>query len=167
MYQACAPWEAVKTITSDPAMVAKLSNSKRQKAKFEHEDFCLFCKDGGDVYQCASCPRSAHGPCSGYNEDQLEQMMFVLLLPPTRLTLFRRSYFCPHHNCTPCGRTTQEAGGLLFRCQLCPSAFCEDCLGTGEIVGVGDVLPEFLLLGMGRRAQAYYMCALPFASLPS
>lgn len=27
--------------------------------------FCMVCKDGGDVYQCASCPRSCHGPCSG------------------------------------------------------------------------------------------------------
>lgn len=48
------------------------------------------------------------------------------------------SYFCSQHSCAPCGRTTQEAGGLLFRCQLCPNAYCEDCLGADDIESIGD-----------------------------
>ncbi|KAI5479678.1 nucleosome remodeling complex ATPase subunit (Snf2h) [Pseudohyphozyma bogoriensis] len=139
---ACGSWEAVKTITSDPEMVKKLSNTKKYRSKYGHEDFCIVCKDGGDVYQCASCPRSCHGPCSGYTESELGAMM---------------SWFCQQHSCTNCGRSTQEAGGLLFRCQTCPQSFCEDCLSQGDIEPVGEVLPEFLVLGMGKRSQAYYI----------
>ncbi|KAL8276276.1 hypothetical protein RQP46_011304 [Phenoliferia psychrophenolica] len=96
---ACGSWEAVKTITSDPKQLAKLANSKKQKKKFGHEDFCM---DGGDVFQ---------------------------------------SWFCSQHSCTSCSRSTQEAGGLLFRCQTCPQSFCEDCL-HGEIEPVGEFLPD-------------------------
>lgn len=45
--QACGAWEAVKTITSDPEMVKKLANAKKSRKKFDHEDFCMVCKDGG------------------------------------------------------------------------------------------------------------------------
>lgn len=42
-------------------------------------------------------------------------------------------------------------------CQVCDVSLCEDCLGDEEIEAVGDTLPEFLVLGYGKRAQAYYM----------
>jgi hypothetical protein len=35
---------------------------------------------------------------------------------------------CPHHSCDECGRKAQAAGGLLFRCAICPHAYCEDHL---------------------------------------
>ncbi len=38
---------------------------------------------------------------------------------------------CPHHNCATCGRTTAAAGGLLFRCEMCDTAYCEDHLPDG------------------------------------
>lgn len=41
--------------------------------------FCHACKDGGDVYQCASCPRSVHGGCTTHTEAELEAMMYVSL----------------------------------------------------------------------------------------
>lgn len=37
----CGSWEAVKTITSDPEMVKKLSDAKRKRSTFEHEDVRL------------------------------------------------------------------------------------------------------------------------------
>ncbi|KAM0788448.1 hypothetical protein ACM66B_001582 [Microbotryomycetes sp. NB124-2] len=136
---------AVKTITSDAAAAKKLAGPKRQRKRFDHEDFCMVCKDGGEVYQCASCPRSCHGPCSGYAQHELDAML---------------SFFCAQHNCTICRRTTQEAGGLLFRCQCCHASYCEDCLPPDDIEPVGDVLPEFVLLGCGKRTQAYFIrCA--------
>ncbi|KAK4058436.1 hypothetical protein OIO90_000595 [Microbotryomycetes sp. JL221] len=136
---------AVKTITSDPNAAKKLAGPKRKRKRFDHEDFCMVCKDGGEVYQCASCPRSCHGPCSGHTQQELDAML---------------SFFCAQHNCTICRRTTQEAGGLLFRCQCCHASYCEDCLPPDEIEPVGDVLPEFLLLGCGKRTQAYFIrCA--------
>ncbi|GAA5963892.1 hypothetical protein JCM21900_003969 [Sporobolomyces salmonicolor] len=136
-------WEAVKTITSDPTAVEKLANTKRQKKRFDHQDFCFACKDGGEVYTCGSCPRVMHQECSGLSAKELKEVM---------------TYYCPQHSCSSCGRNTQQAGGLL--CQVCPNAHCEDCLGEGELEAVGDVLPEFLLLDYGKRAQAFYIrCA--------
>lgn len=99
LLQACGSWEAVKTITSDPEMVKKLANAKKSRKKFDHEDFCMVCKDGGefpssylrlaplsltpllppgDVFHCTSCPRSCHGPCSGFTPSELNAMMFVI-----------------------------------------------------------------------------------------
>jgi len=59
---------------------------------------------------------------------------------------------------------------VLLSCQLCPLAFCEDCLPPGDLESVGDVLPEFLLLGYGRKAQAHFirctLCLEHFAENP-
>lgn len=52
-----SPWTAVKTLTSDPKMLASLSNKKREKKKYDHQSFCLNCHDGGEVFACGSCPR--------------------------------------------------------------------------------------------------------------
>ncbi|GAA5887357.1 hypothetical protein JCM6882_002504 [Rhodosporidiobolus microsporus] len=146
-----APWEAVKTITSDPKMAAKLASPKKGRSKnFEHEEWCGTCKDGGELFLCTGCPRVYHADaCSGMSAKALASASM---------------WYCPQHYCGGCGRTTGDAGGLLFRCQTCPSAFCEDCFSAlgeeGEIEAVGDALPEFLLLGYGKRAQAYYIrCA--------
>ncbi|KAF7979907.1 hypothetical protein HWV62_40302 [Athelia sp. TMB] len=43
------------------------------------------------------------------------------------------------------------------RCQTCPQAFCEDCLPDGEIDAIGDVLPEFAVLGYMAKSNAYYI----------
>jgi len=77
---------------------------------------------------------------------------------------------CAQHSCVTCGRTTAQSGGMLFRCQTCPDAFCEDCLPEGEMDAVGDVLPEFLVLGYGQKDNAFYIrcqnCHCRFAEEP-
>ena len=35
---------------------------------------------------------------------------------------------CPHHTCVECGRKAAACGGILFRCEACPMAYCEDHL---------------------------------------
>ncbi|GAA5858503.1 hypothetical protein JCM8547_007336 [Rhodosporidiobolus lusitaniae] len=140
-----ARWEAVKTITSNPKMVEKLGNSKRDvKSKFAHEEYCHSCQDGGLLYECTGCPRVYHGGgCSGYEEEDLKSMPM---------------YYCPQHTCHECQRSTSSAGGLLFRCQLCPGAWCEDCLASDQrdVEVAGDTLPELEVLGFGKRSQAYW-----------
>lgn len=42
-------------------------------------------------------------------------------------------------------------------CRTCPLAFCEDCLPPGDLESVGDVLPEFLVLGYGRQSTAHFI----------
>jgi len=41
---------------------------------------------------------------------------------------------CPHHSCATCGRKAAAAGGLLFRCAVCPQAFCEDHLPAEALI---------------------------------
>eukprot|EP00808_Paulinella_micropora_P030077 g69080.t1 len=75
---------------------------------FEHEDFCQLCKTPGELVLCNWCPLSYHPACIGFDS-----------IP--------KGYFsCPHHSCAVCERKANEAGGLLFRCVVCPCAFCED-----------------------------------------
>ncbi|BGP46565.1 hypothetical protein JCM10450v2_002412 [Rhodotorula kratochvilovae] len=150
-------WEAVPTITSDAKATAALANPARKKRKFEHQEYCHACQDGGDVFLCTGCPRVYHaGACAG------GQSAAELARAPM--------WHCPQHRCTLCDRTTASAGGLLFRCQTCPTAFCEDCLPPSGFTALGDELPEFLLLGFGKRAQAYYIrcagCIEHFAEHP-
>ena len=38
------------------------------------------------------------------------------------------AFTCPHHACGGCGRKAGAAGGMLFRCEACPSCYCEDLL---------------------------------------
>lgn len=41
---------------------------------------------------------------------------------------------CPQHRCLGCTKATvAAAGGLLFRCQTCAKAYCEDCLPEVEV----------------------------------
>lgn len=118
------------------------ATKKKSKAKHDTEDWCIYCRDGGDVILCTSCPRVFHPKCHGVTAAQLRKLPMV---------------FCPQHKCSVCDRSTAEAGGMLFRCQTCPQAFCEDCMPQGDIDAVGEVLPEFVLLGYGATSTAYYI----------
>ncbi|GAA5916112.1 hypothetical protein JCM8208_000393 [Rhodotorula glutinis] len=134
-------WEAVPTITSSAKATAQLANPKRTVRKFEHEDYCHACKDGGDLYLCAGCPRVWHADCVGRTAKDLDRIAL---------------WYCPQHNCATCARSTSAAGGLLFRCQTCPTAQCDDCLEDG-FEEVGEALPELLLREFGPQRQAFWV----------
>lgn len=130
---------------ADGAVSTTTSSSlpqKRSRPKFESEDWCIYCRDGGEVVVCNLCPRVFHLKCHGITRAQLKRLPSIP---------------CSQHNCAECGRNTAQSGGMLFRCQTCPKAFCEDCLPEGDLDAVGDVLPEFLLLGYGAQTTAYYI----------
>lgn len=81
---------------------------ERSTARYEHEDWCHVCKIGGTLVCCNWCPRTYHPECVG-------------------LTEVPKGYFsCPQHSCAVCSRKANEAGGLLFRCLVCPCSYCED-----------------------------------------
>jgi len=42
--------------------------------------------------------------------------------------VMNNSWTCPHHRCEACNITASAAGGLLFRCECCWRALCEDHL---------------------------------------
>ncbi|KAI0086882.1 SNF2 family N-terminal domain-containing protein [Irpex rosettiformis] len=116
---------------------------KKEKRKgFDSEDWCMHCRDGGELILCSSCPRVVHASCEGLSKTAVKKMM---------------SFTCSHHRCADCGRKTADAGGMLFRCRTCPQAYCEDCLPQGDIHAIGDTLPEMLVLGYGEKTGAYYI----------
>ena len=61
---------------------------------------------------------------------------------------------CPHHTCHECGRSLPRRG-LLFRCECCTRAYCEDHLPQGaEIIGK---CKRFQSLGQIHPAQACFI----------
>lgn len=139
----CADWEAVPTMArKDPRLAEPV---RRKKAEIVNQDHCHACYDGGELYLCSGCPRSYHKPC---------------LTPQQQAKLkgiFGGNFQCSQHFCNDCRRTTNAAGGMLYRCRWCPQAFCEDCLDFDKTTLVGDSLKEFDMLGFHAKPQAYYI----------
>lgn len=46
-------------------------------------------------------------------------------------------FVCSQHRCVGCTKTIAAAGELLFRCQTCVNAFCEDCIPEDEVEPLG------------------------------
>ena len=82
--------------------------------------------DGG-LRGCDFCPAAYHLSCIGMS--QADSSSFG-------------GWACPHHACSCCARKAAAAGGLLFRCAVCPKAFCEDHLPA-----------EALIMGENKRFQ--------------
>jgi SNF2 family DNA or RNA helicase len=140
----CGDWEAVPTFAGKDPRLAEPVREKRRE--ISHEEHCLNCFEDGDaghMVECKSCPRSYHFDCldaqykakvKGFN-----------------------GFYCPQHNCADCGKSTTDAGGLIFRCRWCPQGFCEDCLDWDETELVGENLPEFELIGEESTAGGFYI----------
>ena len=129
---------------SDGAPAAAAAGKKKRKTEEEvHHDSCQLCHDGGDLLCCSFCPVVIHIECLGVkNKKEIERLK-------------RGMYTCPHHRCSICNRSTQGAGGLLFRCEMCPCAFCEDCAPEDmEVLGECDF---FVGLGRTHPKQACYI----------
>ena len=62
---------------------------------------------------------------------------------------------CPHHACVVCGRKSAAAGGMLFRCEACPKAYCEDHLPRAAVIVGGCARLE--ARGIRMPAQGCYM----------
>ncbi|KAI0344484.1 hypothetical protein BDW22DRAFT_1412345 [Trametopsis cervina] len=122
--------------------VKQKEKGRQGRKKFDWEDWCMYCRDGGDLVLCSHCPRVVHADCHGLSNEAAKQMLL---------------FSCPHHQCGECGRSTVDSGGMLFRCRTCPSAYCEDCLPPGETHAIGDTIPEMLVLGFGQTPSVYYI----------
>lgn len=115
---------------------------QRAGVDYEHDDACLLCKDGGLLICCDGCPAAYHAECLGYAEAEVAK-------------LSKLKWLCPHHSCGVCGRKAAAVGGLLFRCEMCPNAYCEDDLpAEAELVGNCE---HFQNLGQVHPSQAYFI----------
>ena len=113
------------------------SGAKKKGARFEHQDYCQYCWNYGSLICCAHCPASYHTQCVG------------LKSVPTYV------WSCPHHEgCITCNRKG-SAAGFLFRCEMCPNSYCEDCLpAEHEFVGVCERWAE---LGFNTPSSSCYI----------
>ncbi|KAJ6541806.1 P-loop containing nucleoside triphosphate hydrolase protein [Mycena capillaripes] len=126
----------VETVNSN----TKAPPKKQKKVPFEWEDYCIGCRDGGQLIMCTYCPRVFHAGChptvANMSAAQIKSAMAI---------------GCPQHLCCKCSRSTSAAGGLLLRCQTCPQAICTDCVVWDSIKMVGDTIPEFTLRKYGKK----------------
>lgn len=96
-----------------PGVAERFADQKKTRQKFEHQDLCQVCGDGGTLLCCSSCPVCVHPECIGFKGTS--------------------SFHCSHHKCSVCLKAATYVGGLLFACQSCPVSFCEDHLhSTGD-----------------------------------
>ena len=123
-------WRETKKSTFAP--------KKKKVNDFINQDFCQACGDGGELILCPRCPVSIHAHCCGLHPDDFQ--------------------CCNHHHCVPCGKNAVGAGGLLYCCQSCPSAYCPDCLPSGKAVRfLGTNVPRFEKLGFDGNALYQYI----------
>lgn len=114
---------------------------------FQHEDVCQVCWDGGLLILCDLCPCSYHADCLGFKKQSSKGKK-----APAGNDLKR--FACPHHACHTCQRSS-SAAGLLFRCEHCERAYCEDCVPPeSEIIGECQ---RFQQLGYRTPSSACYI----------
>ena len=111
---------------------------------YKHDDRCLACHgacNNDKVKKCRLCPVALHAKCAVNGASGKEA--------------HNATWQCPQHACSVCAKSTSAAGGMLFRCEGCVKAFCEDCL-PGDVVVVGESR-RYLALGAPSQAMACYI----------
>lgn len=101
----------------------KRAKALRSGVDFGTSDLCQVCGDGDSTAPlsfCTKCPVAYHQDC------------FVDFCNQHGCSQWGER--CSHHNCIKCNRCTSNAGGILFPCQSCPNAFCEDCLQSETVI---------------------------------
>ena len=90
---------------------------------------------------CDHCPSAYHLGCLNIKQEDTKGI-----------------WSCPHHSCSVCFRKAGAAGGLLFRCQMCPKAYCEDHLPVGA--DIVKTCKRFEALGYNQpRSGCYIFCS--------
>lgn len=115
----------------------EVKKKSKDGPKFEHDDYCIICGDGGDMVCCSRCPNTVHLSCVGLKKS-------------------RDFSACPHHKCSKCGKGRGDAGGLLFPCHVCPHSFCEDCLPEKGVTFLERV-ERFEKLGFDSTKHVVYI----------
>ena len=107
----------VQSIPMEAAAVTKLQPLKRNRGTWEHEEYCIGCRDGGDLICCQFCPRVCewHRGFIGLNTLKGQRSVHAACLGFPRNAHRLPSVRCSQHACVECGRKASEAGGMLFR----------------------------------------------------
>jgi SWI/SNF-related matrix-associated actin-dependent regulator of chromatin subfamily A member 5 len=105
-----------------PTIAVSVSKPKKKKV---HESYCFCCDDGGDLIECAVCPKVYHLECVGLKK-----------VP-------KGMWQCNWHSCYTCLRSSANSGGVQFRCVDCPLAYCFDCFPKHIELKTLDPLPSY------------------------
>nr|XP_043633976.1 uncharacterized protein At5g08430-like isoform X2 [Erigeron canadensis] len=87
--------------------------TKKEKNADDSEEWCFFCKDGGDMIICEhkDCIKSYHEECAG-------------------AAAKAKKFICGVHKCNDCRKTPD------FQCYVCPNSFCRRCVKDADFVRV-------------------------------
>jgi SWI/SNF-related matrix-associated actin-dependent regulator of chromatin subfamily A member 5 len=122
-----------------------------------HETNC--CECGGDEAGCLKPPPPFLAPEIAAERLRCRNCPRVMSLGCARLvTRPRMGWQCPQHHCKSCNRTASEAGGLMFRCVQCPTAFCAECNGETPFDAVEGNIPWEQLGFYLPKSFEYVMC---------
>ena len=66
-------------------------------------------------------------------------------------------WHCMHHECSVCHRKAAAVGGLIFRCEMCPRAFCEDHLSDFARDHITNKCARFQECGQIHPTQACFV----------
>ena len=127
----------------------KRAKALRSGVDFGTSDFCQVCGDGDSTAPfsfCTKCPVAYHQDC------------FVDFCNQHGCSQWGER--CSHHSCIKCHRSTSNAGGILFPCQSCPNAFCEDCLQSETVIaGHVGTCARWEDLGFSTKYASYIHCS--------
>ena len=126
------------------AAAREAARSKATERAAKHETKCCGC-DGEGV--CVKPPPAFLAPDVAAERLRCRNCPRVMSMGCARLVVKpRMGWQCPQHHCKSCNRTASEAGGLMFRCVDCPSAFCAECNGDTPFDAV-EGHPEWESMG--------------------
>ena len=159
------------------AAKADAVGTTRQRAgrDYDHDEVCLICWDGGYLVCCDFCPASYHPECllkygwtspidppgvsSSATKASSKSKKAAAPPKPTTNTIDEETWECPHHSCVQCNRKSATAGGLLFRCMVCPNSYCEDHLpADARMMGRCE---RFEALGQRHPQEASFLLCSP------
>ncbi|KAK9837753.1 hypothetical protein WJX74_004265 [Apatococcus lobatus] len=131
-------------------MSRELAQVKKRKLQKPGRDYtwssnCQACGQGGELALCDQCPCALHPECLGMTLKEVESA---------------KQLKCPHHACIECSRNSSAAGGVLFRCEACTVAYCEDHLPIMSVKIIKESM-RFQALGQLHPSAACFIRCSP------